>query len=399
MSLENKGRTVSVKFSVFFMTLNCFILFLYTPRINFFQLPGGVSDLRLDVLAMFLFWAALIPYLCTKKVKITNFWTIFFFAIWLQVVLVLPITSSDLVNAVGQILWYSSMLACIWLGYDAGRLKMSNALKVIIFFSALNSFMHLAGLFLYHSFGIYTKHLWFGFFHVPSPFAFVTAIGFILMIHAWKNAEISKRLFMVLFLINMVALLLSDSRVGVGAFFVALIISKINNIRWFIALGVAVVASLMIKSKALTVFSMDLQTLSADPSLGVRFANFVRYFEWVDLEKFFFGGGALSFLEYSIQYGRPGHLDSFFAKILSDHGVLFSSFVLFGFFAVTLQSLNRHYRLTGTLALVIFIAGFSLVNEALSSVKSGHFAFFAIGLCFALAHKRLIKVNNLNTTD
>ena len=399
MSLENIERMVSIKFSAFLMALNCFILFLYTPRVNFFELPGGVSDLRLDVLAMFLFWAALAPYLCTKKLKITNFWTLYFFIIWLQVVLVLPITSSHLANAVGQILWYSSMLACIWLGYDAGRLNLSNSLKVIIFFSALNSVMHLAGLFLYHSFGFHTAHLWFGFFHVPSPFAFVIAIGFILMIHGWKSAAISKRLFIVLCLMNMTSLLLSDSRVGVGAFFIALIISKFNNIRWFIALGVAVIASLTINSKALTVFSMDLQTFSTDPSLGVRFANFHRYVEWVDLDKFLFGGGALSFLEYSIQYGRPGHLDSFFAKILSDHGVFFTSFVLIGFFAVSLQSLNRHYRLAGTLALVIFIAGFSLVNEALSSVKSGHFAFFAIGLCFALAHQKMIKVTNLNSAD
>lgn len=119
----------------------------------------------------------------------------------------------------------------------------------------------------------------------------------------------------------------------------------------------------------------------------------------MDLEKFFFGGGALSFLEYSIQYGRPGHLDSFFAKILSDHGVLFTSLVLIGFVAIALQSLNRSYRMAGTLALVIFIAGFSLVNEALSSVKSGHFAFFAIGLCFAVAHQRMEKKTSFNPTD
>ena len=376
-----------------------FAIFIFTPRINFFQLPGGVSDLRLDVLSMFLFWAVLVPYLCVKKFKISNPWTVFFIVLWLQIALILPITSSHPFSAVGQILWYSSMLACIWLGYDAGRLKMSSALKVMIYFSALNSLMHLAGLFLYHSFGIHTKHLWFGFFHVPSPFAFVIAIGFIMMIHAWKNAEISKRFFVVLFLVNMAALLLSDSRVGVGAFFIALIISKINNLRWFLAVGVAAVASVLIKSKALSVFSMDLEALSADPSLGVRFANFVRYLEWVDLEKFFFGGGALSFLEYSIQYGRPGHLDSFFAKILSDHGVLFTSLVLIGFVAIALQSLNRSYRLAGTLALVIFIAGFSLVNEALSSVKSGHFAFFAIGLCFAVAHQRMEKKTSFNPTD
>jgi len=383
-----------VKVALFFFTV-----FIFTPRINFFQLPGGVSDLRLDVISMFLFWAALIPYIFIKKFKVTNLWVMFFIIIWLQIALIIPITSSHFFNALGLILWYSSMLACVWLGYDAGRLKMSNALRMIIYFSALNSFMHLTGLFLDHSFGIQTKHLLYGFFHVPSPFAFVVAIGFIMMIHAWSKAEISRRLFIILFLVNMSALLLSDSRVGVGAFFIAVIISKINNLRWFFAVGLAAVASLLIESKALSVFSMNVETLSTDPSLGVRLENFVRYLEWVDLEKFFFGGGALSFLEYSIQYERPGHLDSFFVKILSDHGVLFTSIVLLGFVAVALQSLKRNYRLAGSLALVIFIAGFSLVNEALSSVKSGHFAFFAIGLSFALAHQRMMIKPSSNTMN
>ncbi|WP_154715152.1 hypothetical protein [Neptuniibacter caesariensis] len=375
-----------VKISLVFFTL-----FIFTPRINFFQLSGGVSDLRLDVLSMFLFWAALIPYLCFKKFKVTNPWVLFFIFLWFQVALILPITSSHPFNALGQILWYSSMIACVWLGYDAGRIKTSSALKIVVYFSALNSLMHLSGLFLYHFLGIYTKHLWFGFFHVPSPFAFVVAIGFIMMIHTWEDSAISKRIFITLFVINMSALLLSDSRVGAGAFFIALIISKINNVRWFFAVGVAALASLLVKSKALSIFLMDFETLSADPSLGVRFSNFVRYLEWVDLEKFFFGGGALSFLEYSIQYGRPGHLDSFYAKILSDHGFIFTGLVLLGFVAAMLQSLSRNYRLAGGLALVVFIAVFSLVNEALSSVKSGHFAFFALGLCFFVAHHKVIK--------
>ena len=79
--------------------------------------------------------------------------------------------------------------------------------------------------------------------------------------------------------------------------------------------------------------------------------------------------------------------------------MFFTSFVLLGFVAVALQSLNRNYRLAGSLALVIFIAGFSLVNEALLSVKSGHFAFFAIGLSYALAHQIVIKKVSLNVID
>ncbi len=367
-----------------------FIYFLFTPRINFFQLSNGVSDIRLDVLSMFLFWAALIPYLCVKKFKITNAWNIYFIVLWLQFVLILPITSSHLFYAFGQILWYSSMLACLWLGYDTGTQKMSNALKVIIYFSALNSIMHLTGFFFNHSFGLPTVHLLFGFFHLPSPFAFVVGIGLIVMLHTWSKAEISKSLFIILFLIKISTLLLSDSRVAVGAFFIAIIISKIN-IKWLFVAGLAALASLFIESKALSVFSMDIKNLMEDPSLGIRLSNLEKYLEWVDLEKFFFGGGALSFLEYSIQYGKPAHLDSFFAKILSDHGIFFTIFVILGFIAVGLQSLQRNYRLTGCLALAIFIGGFSLVNEALSSIKSGHFAFFAIGLCFALTHERIIE--------
>jgi len=51
------------------------------------------------------------------------------------------------------------------------------------------------------------------------------------------------------------------------------------------------------------------------------------------------------------------HLELIFFKILSDYGVLFTSFVLLGFVAVAFQSLNRNYRLAGSLALVILIAG------------------------------------------
>lgn len=64
------------------IALYTFILFLFTPRYNFFQLPGGVSDLRTDVLAMFGLWGPPFLFLTCRKYVFRRPETFLSFGFW-----------------------------------------------------------------------------------------------------------------------------------------------------------------------------------------------------------------------------------------------------------------------------------------------------------------------------
>ena len=104
---------------------------------------------------------------------------------------------------------------------------------------------------------------------------------------------------------------------------------------------------------------------------------------WENSNNFIFGGGVLSHLEYSYQRGIHGPLDSFYLKMLSDFGLV--SFMLFVaifilIIAKNLPHIKLHFNVL--VAPVLFVSIYSVLNEGLVSIKSGHIVFFLYGILY-----------------
>ena len=380
--IDQGGGQVGRLYSI---ALYTFILFLFTPRYNFFQLPGGVSDLRTDVLAMFAFWGPLFLFLTCRKYVFRRPETFLGFGFILICLPLMLVTSSSIFSAAGNALWYLSLLGCFSLGCESAS-KENRGLKFIVMFAVANAAMHLVGRALTGLLDYTTLNLWFGFYHVPSPYGLTVGLGVISILYSRERLRIGAFEYSFLLTILLAGLILSDSRVSLIATVIGIFLHRINSVRSLVFIASLITLGVLVGGKASSIFHLLDRGLVHDPSLIVRYVNFERYLEWVDPIKFIFGGGALSFLEYSIQYGKPGHLDSLYLKILSDNGFIGFLMVCVGLAFLTCQGLKKKNRRTALLPLLIFLIIYSVVNEGLVSVKSGHLAFFSLGFWFS-CHK------------
>jgi hypothetical protein len=220
----------------------------------------------------------------------------------------------------------------------------------------------------------------YGFFEIPSPFALV--LGCYTIIVLMSKFRITKVERFVL----LSALLFSESRIGAGAFIITMVVLSRYKI-WFMLLATFTYFSLFFIDsylKALSFLTLTIDKVSQDPSLLMRVDNFNAMTQWWEsAQTMWLGGGVLSHMDYSIQFGKPGPLDSLYLKMLSDFGLI--SFILFIVVVATLLINNSHLiklNFVEIISPIMFVAIYSLVNEGLVSIKSGHLVFFLVGLIF-----------------
>ena len=120
----------------------------------------------------------------------------------------------------------------------------------------------------------------------------------------------------------------------------------------------------------------DVFAILSDPAFNVRLDNIYSYFKHVSEVNYSFlnviiGGGPYSFLDYSVQFGKPGHFDNLYFRALSEYGVL-SIFVIL---ILLISSLLKNRKLFVPLTALAIGA---LVSEALLTLKVAHLFFLVI---------------------
>jgi len=360
-----------------------FVLFLYTPRIHFFQVPGSTSDLRLDIVLMMFFGFAYI--FANLNIFINNrrkmlFW--YSFIILSYVSLVFILVSNNIFYAGFQIFWYMTMIFSFFLAKDLlDNFSTDKSVSFLRIFVNINALMHLTDTINWRIFG--NERLWelaYGFFEIPSPFTLVVGgyTTFVLL----RGVSISR----VEKIILISAVLFSESRIGTGAFFLTMIIFSRYRVWVFFTAILLYIAQFFINAhlKSLSFLTLTFDKLLQDPSLLMRVGNMNAMVDWWQVSgSLWFGGGVLSHLEYSSQFGKPGPLDSFYLKMLSDFGVI--SFILMIFLIVFLFAKKRYLiklNFRSIMSIIVFISIYSVLNEGLVSIKSGHIIFFLIGIAY-----------------
>ena len=181
-------------------------------------------------------------------------------------------------------------------------------------------------------------------------------------------------------------MLFCESRIGTGAFFITMIIASSYRV-WFIGGSIILYFSLLFTNtyfKSLSFLTLTYSKLAEDPSFYTRFINMQAMIEWWEKSNtFIFGGGVLSHLEYSYQRGIPGPLDSFYLKMLSDFGMVSFTLLVAIFVMIIVKNLNYiKLNFNVLVAPVLFVAIYSVLNEGLVSIKSGHIVFYLFGLVY-----------------
>ena len=366
-----------------------FILFIFSPRIHFFQISGSTSDLRFDIVTMILFGAifVLLSFYNLRILRFSHFsWCVF--VILLYVSLIFVLFSNNTIYALFQIFWYATMVFSFYLSRNMLlNLSLNSALNFLRVFININVVMHLIDVLSWRVFdnGRFFEatpvyDFAYGFFEIPSPFALVIGIfAVVVLTGGYKVSKIEKIMLII-------TMLFCESRIGTGAFFITMIVASSYRL-WFIGGAIFLYFSLLFTNayfKSLSFLTLTYSKLAEDVSLQVRVGNMEAMIEWWEkTNNFIFGGGVLSHLEYSSQYNKPGPLDSFYLKMLSDFGLVSCVLLVAMFVIIIIKNINNIMLNFNVLAApVLFVAIYSVLNEGLVSIKSGHIVFFLFGIVY-----------------
>ena len=188
----------------------------------------------------------------------------------------------------------------------------------------------------------------------------------------------------------MIAVITSDSRITMISFFIYLFLTIPSWTPIIIFISILSVSFLTSAGKftsMISIISSGFSSIIVESSLVMRVINFQRYFDWVNLETLIFGAGALSFLEYGIGYGEPGPLDIAFLRLITEFGIVLSLVMILLQFRIVSAMSKSYIHLT---ALCIAIVSYSIFNEGIIALRSGHYFFAASALAIIL-NKRFIR--------
>ena len=201
---------------------------------------------------------------------------------------------------------------------------------------------------------------------------------------------------------KLISIILCDSRVALGGFIIGLFIITPSHKKLYFAAGAGLILVLLFsyfsvtELRAVNILFYSLADIISDPSLNVRLSNYYRYLEWVNINDFLLGYGPLSYMEYSIQYGKPGPLDVFYFRIFSDFGLLTSSILLITLLIYCIKNIKIFFKENNILlALTSFLILYSFFNEGLLVIKLGHIIALIVGLIF-WRNKIILNLNKNN---
>tara|TARA_Y200000002_G_scaffold54048_1_gene39498 strand:- start:2235 stop:3347 length:1113 start_codon:yes stop_codon:yes gene_type:complete len=360
---------------------------MYSPRISFIQIPGGTSDFRLDVLTLFLlFGFMIIDFLRSLENKFYDSYKVSILLI-IAYLLSIFIFRGNPIYAIFQIMWYASILYIFYFVKKIFQENRHHELYLYLrFFIFINVMMHLYGVLaenyslpIYSFSQIFPKY---GIFNLPYAFALITGTFFLLAIRGTVKISKIEGFFLLL------AIFYSESRVSFGAFIISSFIVASWHLRAFYLVSLPLIYIYVlsfIDLKALSILSSDFQTLITDPSLNVRLQNYYRYVEWLDIPKFLFGGGPLSYMEFSKHFtvDKAGPLDVLYLRVLSDFGIVASLFFIAYLSAAFIKNIKVFlHKRSAPMSILIFFIIYSFFNEGLLVIKSGHIAILIFAISF-----------------
>lgn len=354
------------------------MLALLTPRIELASVPGINSGLRLDVL-IFLF-LCFIPLLEKISIRYLLFILLIILIGLFQIVF---LDSSITRYLVGTIYYTTFITFCMF----KNKILTDDLIFICKWFLLINAILHCFDMFFQLSvdhnysarYGIFNQH-----------FAFATTIFvcYYCLYYFKKNTLFINLIFIVSFI-------LSGSR---GMIFSASIFFFFINIKSFkyfnymlfgLILSIIIVSGTLIYNpdnihlnRLILLFKVGTDLLFegtsvlTDPALNVRMSNIYNYFYHIENTTFpilhiILGGGPYSFLDYSIQYNKPGHFDNTAFRLLSEYGLLAIMFLLF------LLSKQSTKSFSNKLYIMAVLLG-GVVSEAILTLKVGHLFFLSL---------------------
>lgn len=350
---------------------------LLVPRLGFLEIPGVNSDLRLDVLILLA--TSLLPLF--KKIPIK---------VYVIVLGILFITSLQLIVFQGNVLraFFGTglLISIIVFSQYSNFLSQKAMLSIMKWFLIINIFLHVSDLFYSVSdvkdfsgkYGIFNQH-----------FAFSSAITI-----CYFFLLVNKKATTFLTILFLLGILFSGSRGLQAGLIFSFIFYRFFSFKYFFRTSLVIIFSYFLYI-ALNYFfpenpylvrfnlvidlaiqsSSDIAAILSDPAFNVRLENFYQYidfFSYTDFPIFYliFGGGPYNFLDYSMQYGKPGHFDVLYLRILSEYGIIGMIILI----SVLTYFVRKIDNVNYTIMLSALLIG-GIVSEALITAKVAHLFF------------------------
>ena len=351
------------------------LLTLLTPRIEFLALSGVNSDLRLDVVMILL--ASLLTLL--RPLPIHHLYIIFglIFICCLQQLI---LNGNPMRLVYGSVFYISIIMFSTY----QRALSLVDAIFIFKYFLIVNVLLHCSDIFI----NINSNHnlsFRYGVFNQHFAFAASIIISYYFLKLNGRNSKLIATIFYA-------GILLSGSRTLILAVILATSMEVVSTMRLSIrnilllvggiCLGGTVIYVLRDAPSVLRLIRLfetlslalgDYTVIARDPALAVRLSNVENYFSYLETidNKFFyilFGGGPFNFLDYSIQFQKPGHFDILYFRLLSEFGVV--SLLL-----LTVFLLNLLYRQLKSFPYVFVLIVGGLTSEFILTLKVGHIFF------------------------
>lgn len=342
-------------------SLMIYLLF-FSPRIQLLSFSGITSDLRLDTIVQFS----------------ASFFSLK--SIYLYVCLLLSLVNSLLffgfdINIVRVLAGFVLLLSMTGVSILFQSVPLPSFLYLLKLSILIQGSMHLVAVILerYIALPGFAETAYFflkyGLFNMPFGLAYYIVIATMILLEFgsmrkyWRILLMIFVLFVLIFLENRVSLLLfsvylvgksGKSGVLFCTIFLVWFPDAVGDIEFFDTV------------RALSVVNALKLGLLSDPSIMVRLDNISRMYEYYkslgNLEavvSLAIGRGPFSYMEYSVQYGRPAPMDSGYVRILADYGIIGLS--IFAYVLVRLFTINKW--------ITFYVATVTLVSEAILVIK------------------------------
>ena len=361
-----------------------FILGLLAPRINILSLDSSESVFRLDTL-LFIIFGCIFALVQLLVLRLSKFEFLFFgFVIY---TLFINFLSGMIIIGGGVAIIYLSFLGCFWLGRNIQYYNNDIFFKYFNGFVLLNVYLHLIGFWGSRFISPDLIILKYGIFNLPYNFCLSISLGVVLMLY--RRSISNLQLIMVC-----MAIFSGDSRISLVFLLPIIFFKKKDNILiesliiMFFSVCIFILNSIL-NLKTISTVNVSLAT---DTSLAMRIFNYYNYLDWVNDYLLIFGGGAMAFLQFSTQYGLPGPLDSLPLRLISEYGIVGIILFTLPFIIPVFRSLiSINKDSFNLLILLSSIFVYSLLNEGIMGIKSGHIFFFVIG--YLITVKRVKTIN------
>ena len=357
--------------SGFYLNRYIFLLLAFLPSIPIMTVGVFYQPLRLDFLLMVLH-ALIFLTECLERKRISKFLFLF-----LLIGIFYIYNSRNAVTGTIQLLGYISFFASFKVGSHVYKNGLNDRRfeSILYFFIYSVLVVHIFGLFglsidldlgtaSYKLLGMY------GTFGMPFKF------GLFLIVLAFLMLQKVIKITLPLVLLIVIGILSSDSRISLVCLILVLFFA---NARSFFSLLLLVPFTLVAATPKIASMFSNVQSISDDGSLVMRIVNLQNYMEWLTGYNFFFGQGALAYLDFGIAYGNPGPLDMALIRSFSEFGVPVTIVALIVFVCFLYKIFDFRYFM----AFTIFFIVYSLFNEGIFGLRGGNFFWFALGIFYS----------------